>query len=197
MARVKRQKRRRLKSVKERLTEWLQDKLEGDQWAGFSYRDIEKETQVSHQAAYAEVLRLVAGRTGRTIEEVRAVRRDRSIRHHATPLAIYSIQELREKGWKLKAIANLVGLSQGSVRKYIGSPNVELPSDTAGREISDELRQVLADELRIGISPDGTTHKLDDASPAAEDDEESQRPPTTISRLKCRSRAQLPCLRPR
>ena len=174
MAGVKRRKRRRTKSVKGKLTEWLQDKLEGDKWAEYSCREIGGQAKVSHEAASREVPRLVAEITERPLQEVQAVRVRLWKRSHATPFEIFSLQQLRQKGWTLKNIANLVGLSPTGVRKHTLAPCVELPSNTSEREISDQLRQVLADELGIGISPDGTTHRLDRPSPPAEHVDEAR-----------------------
>ena len=156
--------RRWRKNIRARLENWLPDKLENDEWANHSYRDIAHQIGMSHYAVYQHLPSLVAEMTGRTAQAVRAVRDRRSKQSYSTPFVHYCIQQFHQTGRSIEAIASLVGCSDATTRGYTHAPCVELPSDTGGWKISDELRQVLADELGIGISPDGTTHKLDEAS---------------------------------
>ena len=164
VARTKRSKKRRKKSTKDKLASWLRDKLDGDQWAEFTAAEIAKQAKVPRKSVSRFLIPLVAEMAERSLDEARSVHERKWKHPTTTPITIFCIQQLRQKGWVLKDVASQVSSSYGTVRKYTLAPHVELPPDTTGWEVSDQLRQVLADELGIGIRPDGTTYRLGEAS---------------------------------
>lgn len=164
VARVKRSKKRRRKSTKGKFASWLRDKLDGDQWAEFPAAEIAAQAKVHRKAVSRLLIPLVSELTERPLDEVRSVHERRWKHPHTSPFTIFCIQQLRQKKWSLNDITSLVEFSYTTVRTHSLASLVELPPDTTGYEVSDQLRRVLADELGIGIRPDGTTYRLGEAS---------------------------------
>ena len=152
-------------SVESKLEKWLEDWLDGDRWAQFSYREIARLTHVSHNSVKLHIPRIVAEMTGRDEGYVRAMRRRRSEEGYSPPFARYMSQQLHRRGKSIRKIAGLIGLSPRTVARHIKAPHIELPPDTAGSKISHELRRVLKDELDIVIRPDGTTRRIENTVP--------------------------------
>ena len=163
MAGESRRRRQSKSIIKRRLKKWVGNRLDCDEWVGFPRAEIAKQAKVSKKAVSRELLHVVANVTDRSIEVVQEIHRCRWESKSATPFDIFCIQHLRQKDpkkWTFERIASLVGFSYTTVRNHTNTPTMGLPPDTSGKEISDELREVLAEELGIGINPDGTTHRL-------------------------------------
>ena len=163
-ARNARNKKRRPVNIERRLKKWIENNLEGDRWVKFSWNEIGEQARVSRKLAFRKVRPLVAEMTDRTLEEVQEIHRRQWQSSQATPFDVFCVQQLRQKDrekWTFKRIVSLVGFGYATVHKHAHASHIEMPPDTGGREVSDQLRQVLADELGIGINPDGSTHTLD------------------------------------
>ena len=135
-----------------RLERWLGDKLDGNQWAHYSYREIAKEIGASHHAVHQNLIRLVAKMTGRQLDELRALRQREPIQHYNPKFVCFCIQQLHDREWNYKDILFLLGVSPTTLDNCIRAPRVELPPDTGGWYVPDELRRVLKDELKIRVT---------------------------------------------
>ena len=148
-------------SVETRLKEWVEPWLDGDRWAELSYHEIGRLTNISHTSVQLHLPRIVAEMTGRDESYVRAIRKRRSQKGYSPPFVQHISQQLHLRGLSYNKVADLIGASSRTVGRHVKAPHIDLPPDTGGWKISHKLRRVLKEELKIVISPDGTTRKIE------------------------------------